>query len=98
VASTGARGRAALCQPHGGGRARGIDAAGEAVLRALAAERHDRTLDEYREQLAERSGGVRVSRPPLCRALERLGRRRKKDAARRRARRDYPEFRARRGG
>lgn len=65
-------------KPHGGGRARGIDAAGEAVLRALVAERNDRTLDEYREQLAARSGGVRVSRPTLCRALGRLGLRRKK--------------------
>ncbi len=53
---------------HGGGRARGIDPAGEAILRALVAERNDRTLDEYREQLAERTGGPRVSRPTLCRA------------------------------
>ena len=59
-------------KPHGGGRARGIDAAGEAILRALVAERNDRTLDEYREQLAVRSGGPPVSRPTLCRALRRL--------------------------
>ena len=59
-------------KPHGGGRARGIDAAGEAILRALVAERNDRTLDEYREQLAARSGGPPVSRPTLCRALRRL--------------------------
>jgi len=65
-------------KPHGGGRARGIDAAGEAILRALVAERNDRTLDEYREQLAARSGGPPVSRPTLCRALRRLGLQRKK--------------------
>ena len=65
-------------KPHGGGRARGIDTAGEAILRALVAERNDRTLDEYREQLAARSGGPPVSRPTLCRALRRLGLRRKK--------------------
>jgi transposase len=65
-------------KPHGGGRARGIDAAGEAILRALVAERNDRTLDEYREQLAARSSGPQVSRPTLCRALRRLGLGRKK--------------------
>ena len=65
-------------KPHGGGRARGIDVAGEAILRGLVAERNDRTLDEYREQLAERSGGPKVSRPTLCRALRRLGLWRKK--------------------
>src|SRR5918912_3291008 len=50
-------------KPHGGGRARGIDAAGEAILRALVSEGNDRTLDEYIEQLAARIGGRRVSRP-----------------------------------
>ena len=65
-------------KPHGGGRARGIDTAGEAILRALVAERNDRTLDEYRELLAVRSGGSQVSRPILCRVLRRLGLWRKK--------------------
>ena len=65
-------------KPHGGGRVSGIDTAGEAILRALVAERNDRTLDEYREQLAERTGGSRVSRPTLYRALRRLGLGRKK--------------------
>ena len=64
-------------KPHGGGRARGIDAAGEAILRELVAERNDRTLEEYIEQLATR-GRPKVSRPTLCRALRRLGLRRKK--------------------
>src|SRR5690349_21036102 len=65
-------------KPHGGGRARGIDAAGEAILRGLVAERNDRTLDEYIELLAARGGGKRVSRPTLCRTLRRLGLWRKK--------------------
>ena len=65
-------------KPHAGGRTRGIDAAGEAILRALVSERNDRTLDEYREQLAARTGQPRVSRPTLCRALRRLGLWRKK--------------------
>src|SRR3954447_6768588 len=63
---------------HGGGRARGIDPAGEAILRALVSERNDRTLDEYIEDLAARTGRQRVSRPTLCRALRRLGLWRKK--------------------
>jgi transposase len=65
-------------KPHSGGRAPGIDPAGEAILRALVSERNDRTLDEYREQLAARTGGRRVSRPTLCRTLRRLGLWRKK--------------------
>jgi transposase len=64
-------------KPHGGGRARGIDPAGEAILRGLVTERNDRTLDEYIELLTA-GGGPRVSRPTLCRALQRLGLRRKK--------------------
>jgi transposase len=65
-------------KPHGGGRALRIDTAGAAILRALVTERNDRTLDEYREQLAAHTGGLRVSRPTLCRALRRLGLGRKK--------------------
>jgi transposase len=65
-------------KPHGGGRVRGIDPAGEAILRAVVSERNDRTLDEYREHLAARTGRPRVSRPTLCRALRRLGLWRKK--------------------
>jgi transposase len=74
-----ARAKGRRCaKPHGGGRARGIDTAGEAILRVLVSERNDRTLDEYRELLAARSGGKRVSRPTLYRALRRLGLWRKK--------------------
>lgn len=64
-------------KPHAGGPAPLIDAAGEAVLRALVGERNDRTLDEYAEQYTARTGR-RVSRPVLCRALRRLGLPRKK--------------------
>jgi transposase len=53
-------------EPHGGGRARGIDAAGEAMLRALVAERNDRTLDEYRDLLAARTGGRRSAGRPCA--------------------------------
>src|SRR4051812_15811631 len=68
-------------KPHGGGRARGIGTAGEAILRALVAERNDRTLDEYRELLAVRSGGPQVSRPTLCPAPPRVRAWGKKKAA-----------------
>ena len=72
-------------KPHAGSRTLGIDAAGEAILRALVSERNDRTLDEYTEQLAARTGRPRASRPTLCRALRRFGLWRKKDVARQRA-------------
>jgi transposase len=65
-------------KPHGGGRAPGIDPAGEAILRALVSERNDCTLAEYAQGLAERTGRPRVSRPTLCRTLRRLGLWRKK--------------------
>jgi transposase len=65
-------------KPHGGGRAPGIDPAGEAILRGLVSERNDRTLAEYAAQLAARTGRPRVSRPVLCRARRRLGLGRKK--------------------
>jgi transposase len=64
-------------KPHAGGRAPRIDPAGEAILRDLVAERNDRTLDEYAERLTARTGRP-VSRPTLCRVLQRLGLRRKK--------------------
>src|SRR3954453_16543892 len=47
-------------KPHAGGRAPGIDPAGEAILRALVVERNDRTRDEYIEDLAARTAGQRV--------------------------------------
>src|SRR4051794_28489758 len=70
-------------KPHGGGRARGIDAAGEAILRALVAEHNDGTLDEYREQLAERTGGVpgTPARPGPAARARRVGARKKNPPA-----------------
>ena len=73
-------------KPHGGGRARGIDAAGEAILRALVAERNDRTLDEYRELLAARVGARRSAGRPCAAPCGGSGYGAKKDAARQRAR------------
>jgi transposase len=64
-------------KPHTGGPAPLIDAAGEAVLRTLVAERNDGTLDEYAERYEARAK-QKVSRPVLCRALRRLGLPRKK--------------------
>ena len=72
-------------KPHAGGCAPGIDTAGEAILRTLVSERNDRTLEEYAERLAERTGRPRTSRPTLCRTLRRLELWRKKDAPRQRA-------------
>ena len=79
------RAGAACAKPYCGGRARDR-CGGRGDLAGAVAERNDRTLDEYREQLAARSGGPPVSGPTLCRALRRLRLWRKKDAARERAR------------
>jgi hypothetical protein len=73
-------------KPHGGGRARGIDTAGEAILRALVAERNDRTLDEYRELLAVRSGEPQVTGRSCAGPCGGSGYGAIKDAARQRAR------------
>src|SRR4051812_23607956 len=59
-------------KPHGGGRARGIDPAGEAILWGLVAERNDRRREKWRG-LRAAGGGPEVSRPTLCRPLGRLG-------------------------
>src|SRR5262249_14902738 len=64
-------------RPHGGGRVSRIDEAGSQQLRALVDEKNDRTLDELIE-LLERRTGARLSRPTMCRALQRLGLTRKK--------------------
>ena len=87
VASVGARGGAALRQAawrRAGPR--GIDTAGEAILRALVTERNYCTLDEYRELLAVRSGGPQVSRPIRAGPCGGSGYGAKKDAARQQAR------------
>jgi len=71
-------------KPHAGGPAPRLDEAALDQLKELVAESNDRTLAEYAAGLAERAG-VAVSGPTVCRALRKLGLRRKKDAARGRA-------------
>jgi len=72
-------------KPHTGGGHAKVDAAGAEVLRALVAERNDRTLEELATLYAERTGG-RVSIYAIWRACRRLDlRRKKKDALPRRA-------------
>jgi transposase len=61
---------------HTGGRAK-VDAAGGAVLRALVAERNDRTLAELAALYHARTG-VALSVPAVWRACKRLDLRRKK--------------------
>ena len=62
-------------QPHGGGR-RALNGADPQVLAALVAEQGDATLAQYGARLAARTG-VQASAAALCRALARLGLRRK---------------------
>lgn len=69
-------------KPHGVGPAPRLDRAALDELKALVAAGNDRTLAEYAAQLFERAA-VRASVPTLCRALQKLGLPRKKDAARR---------------
>src|SRR3954470_4915845 len=71
-------------KPHAGGPAPRLGEAALDKLKELVAERNDRTLAEYAAGLAERAG-VAASGPTVCRALRKLGLRRKKDAARGRA-------------
>ena len=66
----------AAARPNRGGRPK-LDAAGDAALRALVAERNDRTLAELAGGLRERTG-VRVSVMAVWRACARLALRRKK--------------------
>ncbi|MDF1506377.1 helix-turn-helix domain-containing protein [Roseisolibacter sp. H3M3-2] len=63
-------------RPNRGGRPK-LDAAGDAALRTLVAERNDRTLAELAAGLRERAG-VGVSVMAVWRACERLALRRKK--------------------
>jgi transposase len=63
--------------PHRGGPARVLRRADERALRALVAEKNDRTDAEYAAQLAARTGR-RVSRRTINRAWRRLGYTRKK--------------------
>ena len=63
-------------RPHPGGRPK-LDATGDATLRALLAERNDRTLGELAQGLRERVG-IQVSVMAVWRACRRLDLRRKK--------------------
>jgi transposase len=71
-------------KPHAGGPTPRLDAKALDTLKELVTERNDRTLAEYAQELDERAG-VKASPPTLCRALKRLGLRRKKEPARGRA-------------
>ena len=66
--------------PHGGGQQPSLDEEGMQTLESLVEDENDRTLDEYRMQIAERTG-VQMSRSAVHRALEKLKLPRKKDAA-----------------
>jgi transposase len=70
-------------RPYQGGR-RALNGADPQVLADLVIDQNDATLAQYGARLAERTG-VRASAAALCRALARLGLRRRKDTARERA-------------
>jgi transposase len=67
-------------KPHAGGPAPRLDQAALDKLAALVAEANDLSLDEYAQRLRE-CAGVAVSGPTVCRALHKLGLRRKKEPA-----------------
>jgi transposase len=71
-------------KPHAGGPAPRLDAKAREELAAIVAEANDLSLAEYAAKLGERTG-VTASGPTVCRALRKLGLRRKKDPARARA-------------
>jgi len=64
-------------RPHGGGR-RALGGADPQVLAALVAEQSDLYLTEYARRFAEHTGTPPLSAAAMCRALARLGWRRKK--------------------
>lgn len=64
--------------PHRGGPAGVLGPTEHLLLRALVAETNDARLDEYAERLFALTG-KRVSRSVMCRTLQRLKLRRKKD-------------------
>ena len=72
-------------RPHAGGPVPRLDQAALDTLEDLVAERNDRTLAEYAQELDKRAG-VKASLPTVCRGLKKLGLRRKKEPARGRAR------------
>jgi transposase len=68
----------AAARPHRGGPPPALDGGALSQLADLVVRQPDATLAELRRRLTRRKGGVRVSRPTLCRALAKLGLRRKK--------------------
>jgi transposase len=64
-------------KPHRGGPAGRLGPPELSLLQALVAKTNDARLDEYAERLFALTGN-RVSRPVMCRTLERLKRRPKK--------------------
>ncbi len=62
---------------HGGGRRPSLDEGGMQQLKMLVEEQNDRTLEEYRALLAEKTGGA-MSTSALDRALTQLALPRKK--------------------
>jgi transposase len=75
------RERRRQARPHAGGPAPRLDQAALDTLKDLVAERNDRTLAEYAQELDKRAG-VKASLPTVCRGLKKLGLRRKKEPAR----------------
>jgi transposase len=67
-------------KPHAGGPAPRLDQAALDKLAAPVAEANDLSLAEYAARLHERTG-VAASGPTVCRALKKLGLRRKKEPA-----------------
>ena len=67
-------------KPHAGGPAPRLDEAALQKLAAIVAEANDLSLAAYVQRLRERAG-VTASGPTICRALQKLGLRRKKEPA-----------------
>lgn len=65
-------------KPHAGGRASRLDPPACQQLRAWLAEQPDLTLQELADRL-QSEYGIRVGLPHLCRVLQKLKLRRKKD-------------------
>ena len=67
-------------KPHAGGPPPRLGKAALEKLAAIVAEANDLSLAEYAQKLLERAG-VAASGPTICRALQKLGLRRKKEPA-----------------
>ena len=69
-----------VAKPHAGGPAPRLDKAALEKLAAIVAKTNDLSLAGYAAKLRERTG-VAASGPTVCRALRKLGLRRKKEPA-----------------